>query len=89
MQLPLFEFIISPLHDVWHPIKLLGTERLSFGWDEKVCVLVEMGFTGSQASHALNVCGGNTKDAYDFLSSSNELVSSSRGGSYTSSSSFV
>ena len=58
----------------------VGTERLSFGWDEEVCVLVEMGFTASQASHALNVCGGNTKDAYDFLSSSNELVSSSRGG---------
>jgi hypothetical protein len=84
-----FEFVISPLHDVCHPIKLLGTERLSFGWDEEVCVLVEMGFTASQASHALNVCGGNTKDAYDFLSSSNELVSSSRGGSYTSSMSFV
>jgi hypothetical protein len=59
----------------------VGTERLSFGWDEEVCVLVEMGFTASQASHALNVCGGNTKAAYDFLSSSsNELVSSSRGG---------
>jgi hypothetical protein len=58
----------------------VGTQRLSFGWDEEVCLLVEMGFTASQASHALNVCGGNTKAAYDFLSSSNELVSSSRGG---------
>jgi hypothetical protein len=38
------------------------------------------GLHGVATSHALNVCGGNTKDAYDFLSSSNELVSSSRGG---------
>lgn len=46
-------------------------------------MLVEMGFTAAQASHALEVCDGNPDDAYDFLCSPAEAVSSSQDETQT------
>lgn len=51
-------------------------------------MLVEMGFSAPQAHDALEVCGGNMDDAYDFLCSNAGAVSTSQLETQTAAKSF-